>query len=252
VPTLSALLGLPTPFSNLGAVIAGVAYSTSPCKAGIGGSCPCDGPSEVEASWRALVANAAQVRLYLERYQASVQRSALPTQGLRDVDALLAAHTAASAGAALCTGPGPTDVACMAHSGRQLRRFLEAALATCRGSWTQFNVPRMILGCLCTVAGVLCLPGVASWCRVGLHTLRNAALSRHASIWTSLQHGPLSWVGCVVVLARLAALTSNSYIVKEEGVLLALTGLGMLVSGCVFSPLPPLPPPPPPPFLVRL
>jgi hypothetical protein len=247
VPTLAALLGFPIPFSSLGAAIPGVVYSACQVNRestsnGGGSPCPCGAQTELESAWRVLLSNAGQVRAYLERYAEASAHSRLPGQSQLPIPSLLAAHDAAAAAAAACGAlgiDGPSQ-RCMEGTSAQLRAFLRSALQACQAFWTEFDVPRMMAGCTCLWLAVLCM---------GIRPLRElcpTVLGPEPRMDTCNQG--LS-VGCgLLVVTRLVVLTSNSFMVEEPRVVLALGALAMMVGirGYTVGPPYPLPPRPPP------
>lgn len=122
VPTLSLLLGLPIPFNNLGSVIPELF-----CHDHKGTSLT-----------RALDLNAAQIRMYLDRYRASPSGSELDAVWLNLQTAWAAVKS------------DSTDSQLLA-----MNEYNRLALAVCRSLWAQFNVVLMIMGLVVLGTGVI-------------------------------------------------------------------------------------------------
>ena len=123
VPTLSLLLGLRIPFNNLGAVIPELF-------------------SRGEEYPKALRANAAQVKRYLDTYRSSPGGGEL--DGVWPKLVGLWSTTTSSSG---------SDEELVA-----LQNYIRFALGACRSLWAQFNVTLMVLGLITLLFGL-----VASW-----------------------------------------------------------------------------------------
>lgn len=237
VPTLSLLLGLPIPFNNLGTVI------------------PSLFPAAADLS-RALGANAAQVKRYIDHYDGAMDRAALQ----KAYDAITPAD------------PETTT-----------RAFLDTTLAHLRALWARFSLPRITLGALilfltipttwtlymtlrnaragwtplvreilhvaCYVGGlggsiVGTVRGVytrepaqaIAWAAAGFAVASQVgvvvALARAtaASVWRDVRHassggsGGMSfvWLGPVVLILHAVSFAGNSFIIFEDRVMLFL------------------------------
>jgi hypothetical protein len=144
--------------------------------------------------------------------------------------------------------PRRVSCSCVDASVALLRVFLLRALNTAREHWTQFNEPAMYSGCILLCTSVILLlvtavaPGPQGPVPVPVPVPKPAGAYRRVSCavrWSrslGALHPPLSLSAIasgvpvsVIVIARLLALTSNSYINKEKDVVLCLCSTMMLV-----------------------
>jgi hypothetical protein len=223
VPTVCALLGLPFPFSSLGGLVPGLAYA--PCTPG-SPACRCSADEQLHAHLQLLLRNADQVQRYLAAYQAAVAGKEGLLQPLPALPELTASHAAARAAALACLRPGAPS-ACHGPAVQHLSEYVAAALRTCRESWTEFHGVRMAWGCVALATGA-CLALGAQLLASSQTPWRGAGVRRRCS---SRGHVPdVPWLLLVAVMAaRLLALTSNSYMVREEDVLVFLSGTAAVV-----------------------
>jgi phosphatidylinositol glycan class O len=173
VPTLSLLLGIPIPFNNLGTVI----------------------PSLFPASDlpRALEANAAQVKRYIDHYDGAMDRKTLQ----RAYEKINPADTTTT------------------HA------FLDTTLAHLRTLWAQFSLPRITLGSL-----ILGLTVPTTWCLYT--TLRNARAG-----WAPLMREILHVAVYVGALAGSVVGTVRGAYTRDPGQAIAWAVAGFAVASQV-------------------
>ncbi|KAF7794894.1 hypothetical protein EIP86_006037 [Pleurotus ostreatoroseus] len=190
-PSISLLLGLPMPASNLGSIIPELFWQ--------------DGSGEQFE--HGLRANAAQVHRYVEKYRASIPKGE-QDDAWTALDNLWKRAFEHAGSREIKTQPGKSWV--------QIHKYLDNALAVCRSSWTQFNFDLITLG--------LCLLGLANvtlwtiW-----HKLSSIQTAAERDAWTkSILQGTMRAPGAGFLAALLMLLGRPSPLSAVESLQLAI------------------------------
>ena len=237
VPTISAMLGLPVPYANLGGLVP--ALLPSPRKSRNQNESAHDDDSDlarVEAAAAALALNAAQIWNYLDTYSRTANK--LPAADMLGLKELLDKATEAYRTALLSSaqhqdGKGSPVVYREACSLYKL--FLSEATELGKRVWTRFDTNGMILGGI--LLGMALLVSFPAWnsilpalgdCREWiLHYVAGLRAPSNASLRPALHVGKVIESGAALLFMVFHCLVltfSNSYIESEKHIIMFLLG----------------------------
>ena len=241
VPTISAMLGLPIPYANLGGLVP--ALLPSPRRTHHKSENVDNDESDlvrVEAAAAALALNAAQIWNYLDTYSRTANK--LPPSAMMELKELLgrateAYRTALSSSAQQQDGQG--SLVAYREACSLYKLFLSEATELGKRVWTRFDTNGMILGC--ALLGLALLASFPAWnsvlgaisdCRAWIFYYVGGF---KAPSTASFGVGSLieSGVAIMFMMFHCLVLTfSNSYIESESDIIMFLLGC-LCISMCI-------------------